>query len=196
MKKGLALFDFDGTLTTHDTLLEIIKFQKGKGAFYLGFAVLLPVLILYKLKLIRNWRAKEMMLTYFFGDNSSNDFQRRCDDFIKNRLPQLLREEAVLKLEQHLKKNDRVIVVSASAYNWVEGWCKEKNIELIATRLQIKNNTITGKLDSLNCYGPEKASRIKSHLTLNEYTPIYAYGDSRGDKEMLALADQPFYRTF
>ena len=33
-KRTVAVFDFDGTLTTKDTLLEFIKFSCGTGKFY------------------------------------------------------------------------------------------------------------------------------------------------------------------
>lgn len=38
-KRTVAVFDFDGTLTTKDTLLEFIKFSCGTGKFYLFFAL-------------------------------------------------------------------------------------------------------------------------------------------------------------
>jgi len=196
MKKGLALFDFDGTITTHDTLLEIIKYQKGKSFFYFGFLILSPVMILYKLKLIPNWRAKEIMLAFFFGGDQLAEFQHKCDAFIAVRLPALLRKEALQKIEWHLSNQDRVIVVTASSYNWVEKWCTSMNIELIATRLKVKNDRITGKLASVNCHGMEKVNRIKAYLEIKDFTPIYAYGDTAGDKEMLTLADHAFYRKF
>lgn len=40
--KQIVAFDFDGTITNRDTLLEFIKFAKGKTAFYLGFLLHLP----------------------------------------------------------------------------------------------------------------------------------------------------------
>jgi phosphoserine phosphatase len=42
----------------------------------------------------------------------------------------------------------------------------------------------------------EKVNRLNSLLgELTEYR-LYVYGDSSGDKEMLAIADKPYYRTF
>ncbi|PZR05826.1 MAG: HAD-IB family hydrolase [Flavobacterium psychrophilum] len=196
MKKGLALFDFDGTLTTKDTLLEIVKYQKGELFFYFGFFLLSPVMVLYKLKLIKNWRAKEIMLGFFFGGDSIDKFQRKCEDFVAYKLHAILRPEAIKKLKEHLANNDRVVVVTASSYNWVAPWCKAMNVELIATQLQVKDNHLTGKLETRNCYGVEKANRINAFLNLADYSPVYAYGDTRGDKEMLALAEFPFYRKF
>ena len=196
MKQGLALFDFDGTITTKDTLFELIKFQKGSVKFYLGMTWLLPILILYKVKLLASWKTKEAVLTFFFANQTQAEFQLSCDSFISTALPLLLRKEALEKMEQHIINNDRVIVVSASGYNWVAGWCKSMNIELIATNLESKNGFMTGKLDSRNCNDEEKVRRINEYLNLTDYKPIYAYGNSAGDIPMLALADFPFYKNF
>ena len=70
------------------------------------------------------------------------------------------------------------------------------NLELIATRLEIKNNKLTGKFASKNCYGMEKVNRIKKNYNLDNYEVVYAYGDSMGDHQMLDLADIKYYRTF
>ncbi len=196
MKTSLALFDFDGTITTRDTFMEIIKYQKGSFGFYGGMFLLSPILILYKLKVIENWKAKEMVLTFFFKGMAYADFQKRCDEFIVTALPSLIRPEALQKVRYHLTQHHRVVVVSASPYNWIEGWCKEMGVEVIASRLQIEDNIVTGKLDSKNCFGQEKVNRIKNYLSLEDYQEVYAYGDSSGDKPMLAIAHHAYFRRF
>lgn len=51
MKKKIYCFDFDGTLTTSDTLLEFIKYAKGRGRFLMVFLMYSPLLVLMKLHL-------------------------------------------------------------------------------------------------------------------------------------------------
>ena len=69
-----------------------------------------------------------------------------------------------------------MIIVSASMESWLDGWCKKNNLEIIAARLEIKEQILTGKFATRNCHGLEKANRvIKAYdLSLCEY--IYAYG--------------------
>jgi hypothetical protein len=62
----LLFFDFDGTITTKDTLLEFIKFSKGKLNFLSGFLIYSPFLVAYKLGIISNQSAKEKVLATFF----------------------------------------------------------------------------------------------------------------------------------
>ncbi|MEW6528158.1 MAG: haloacid dehalogenase-like hydrolase [Spirochaetota bacterium] len=61
-------------------------------------------------------------------------------------------------------------------------------------RLEVKYGLLTGKFFGKNCYGPQKVKRIKEIYNLYDYQKIYAYGDSKGDKEMLAIADERIYR--
>ena len=81
MKKGIAFFDFDGTITTKDTLLEFIKFSKGSFLFYLGFLINSPYLVAMKLGLISNQVAKEKVLRFFFKNKDINEFNELCNKF-------------------------------------------------------------------------------------------------------------------
>ena len=195
-KPVLALFDFDGTITSRDSFIEFIRFCKGSLSLYFGFFLLFPALILMKLKLVPNWKVKEWAIIYFFGNTSSEVFQKKCTEFAEKALPQLIKPNANNALQKHTNEGHRVILVSASPENYLQTWCKQQNIELIGTRLEQKDGKITGKIDGKNCYGQEKVNRIRSLLNTNDYTTIYAYGDSNGDREMLALSTNPNYRVF
>lgn len=85
--------------------------------------------------------------------------------------------------------NHKIIVVSASFAIWIKAWCDKYKLDLISTKAEIINNKITGKIDCKNCYGPEKVNRIKEIFNLDYAKKIYSYGDSRGDKEMLSIAN-------
>lgn len=196
MKKVLAIFDFDGTLTTKDTFLAFIKYHRGAVSFWLGFMKMSPIILLHLLRIIPNWQTKQHALTYFFGGEQLEDFQKICDQFSTTYIPRLERKEALKKLAHHQKGGHEIVVVSASAENWLAGWCQEKNVKLIATRLGVENGRLTGKLIGHNCYGPEKLSRLEKEYNLSNYDEIHVYGDSRGDKEILAIATHPFYRKF
>ena len=174
----------------------MIKFHKGKAAFYIGFALLMPVLVLYKLKLIANWKAKEIVLQYFFKNTPIAIFKAASKQFAETEIPKMLRPAVIEKLNWHRENNHRIVIVSASATEWLTAWTNALNVELIGTELEIKDGKVTGKLASANCFGIEKANRINAAINLAEYSEIYAYGDSSGDKEMLGLATKAFYRRF
>ena len=194
--KSLALFDFDGTLTIKDSFLEILKYHRGNSGFWAKMFLLSPILIAFKLGFFPNFKAKEKVFKSFFGGMNQADFQELCDSFANHQLPKIIREEAIKKLRFHQQEGHRVIVVSASAENWLSLWCMQHGVELLGTRLEVINEKITGQIDGKNCHGPEKVNRIRDFLDPSEYESIYAYGDSSGDKEMLEFATDPFYRKF
>lgn len=100
MSQRIAFFDFDGTITTKDTLLEFIKFYRGTKSFYKGFLLYSPFLLAYKLKLIPNWVAKQKVLQYFFRGESVEKFQQMCDAFADQALPALIRPKAVQEIRR------------------------------------------------------------------------------------------------
>ncbi|WP_428329464.1 HAD-IB family hydrolase [Mucilaginibacter sp.] len=192
----IAFFDFDGTITTKDTLLEVIKAQKGKAAFYTGFIINAPVLIGFKLKLISNQVAKERMLKYFFGGDSISSFQQGCDAFIDRQLPLIIRPQALAEIEMLKAAGFKIVIVSASPQNWIKRWSDSMGLGLIATQLEVAGDRLTGFIKGKNCNAEEKVIRIKAEFDLSAYKEIYCYGDSNGDKAMLALATKAFYKPF
>jgi HAD superfamily hydrolase (TIGR01490 family) len=196
VKKEIALFDFDGTITTKDTLIEFIRFAKGPFWFYLGFILNLPYLIGYKLKFISNQTAKEKVLQFFFRDTPVEIFTEYCTDFSKNVLPKLIRPKAFEEIRRLKERNTIVVIVSASPENWVEAWARRLQLEVITTRLEVKNGMITGKIVGKNCHGKEKVNRITEKYKLNDYRIVAAYGDTNGDKPMLSLAQKAYYKPF
>ncbi len=196
MSRGLALFDFDGTITRADTLFHFLRHAVPGPRFWLGALALLPVLAAYKLGLMGNARAKSLVLRRFFRGWPAERFRAAGAAFCREALPGLVRPQALVRIREHLARGDRVLVVSASLSDWVGGWCAEQGLELLATEAEIAAGRITGNFSGANCHGPEKARRIRAVLDPADYAPVHAYGDSAGDREMLALAGEPHYRPF
>jgi len=194
-QKSIAFFDFDGTITTDDSLLKFIRFVVGDSKFLIGLVVLSPILVAYKLKLIPNYKAKQKMLSWFFKGMRKDAFYQVANEYSLNHIDKIVRLSAMQKIQWHKENGHKVVVVSASVECWLKSWCDKNDLELIATKLEI-SDVVTGKLLSKNCYGVEKVNRIKEKYELSQYEYIYAYGDSSGDKEMLELANEKHYKPF
>lgn len=192
----LALFDFDKTITSTDSYAELLRFFVGDFRFFLGLLILCPVLLAYKLGLIANYRAKPIVTAWFLKGLPREKFNETAQKFVKTRLAKLVRPQAMQKILWHLQQKHRVVVVSASFEDYLQIWCRQHQLELIGTRLEWIDERITGNFSTPNCYGPEKVRRIKEFLNLEDYDEIYAYGDSRGDREMLEIAHHKGYRVF
>jgi HAD superfamily hydrolase (TIGR01490 family) len=192
----LSLFDFDGTITTKDSLADFVQYAVGKPTYYMGLLKLSPMLTAYSLQLIPNHIAKEKFIAYFFNGWDADRFQQTANQYSLDEIDNITRPKAMMKIRWHQDQGHKVVIVSASMECWLKGWCTKNDIDLIATRLEIKDNKLTGKFATRNCYGIEKANRVKQAHDLSHYDHIYAYGDSRGDKKLLTLADESFYKPF
>lgn len=196
MSRGIAFFDFDGTVTTHDTLIAFIRFSRGPSALVRGFLLHSFPLVAYKLQLLSNQVAKEKILAHFFRGMPEAEFNAQCQRFQTAVLPSLLRPAALREMDKLRNEGFRIVIVSASPENWIRDWASETGVELIASRLEVKDHRLTGKLLGRNCHGAEKVRRILEHHAMNDYDVIHAYGDTHGDRPMLRLATHPFYRPF
>lgn len=192
-KHTIAAFDFDGTITTKDTLFDFVKFHVGSKNFYKGLIFLSPILILYKLGFIRNDIAKQKLFTYFFKNISIEVFNKASEDYIK-RIQDIIRPEIINKIKWHQSQNHTVIIISASISNWIQPWAKTMDVEkVLATEIATIDDLIVGAFSTANCYGQEKVNRLLVEFPNRAEYVLYAYGDSAGDKELLALADYPTF---
>lgn len=196
MPQRLILFDFDGTLTTHDTMIEFIKFVRGSKRLYLGYLWLSPVLFGMKAGLVKNDRAKVKLLKHHFGGMSRQELKEHADEFARIIIPGLLRPKGIEALEEYRSAGDRVLMVSASLDLWLNSWTKSAGIELLCTQGAWEGDRFTGGLAGPNCHGEEKVRRIREHVRVEDYSEVIAYGDSSGDDAMLALADKSFFKPF
>ena len=197
MRKIYA-FDFDGTLTTKDTLLEFIHFAKGSGQMFRGFLLFSPLLILMKLHLFPNWKAKQKIFSYFFKGMNINEFNALCTRFAEQN-KHLLRPAGIEKVRQAIaEEHTTVLIISASIENWVRPFFDEidKKIQVLGTQIETKEGRLTGQFTTKNCYGQEKVNRLTALYPHREAYYLIAFGDSRGDKELLAFADKGFYKPF
>ena len=191
--KQIVAFDFDGTLTTKDTLLAFIRHACGTRAFLFGFLRYAPLLVLMKLHLYPNYRAKEKVFAHFFKGMRIEEFNGLCQRFAKDNR-HLLRPEGMKVLQQAQADGAEVLIVSASIDNWVQPFFPE--IKVVGTQIEVKDGLLTGRFLTNNCYGQEKVNRILALYPHRSEYHLTAYGDSRGDKELLAFADESHYKPF
>lgn len=195
--KRIAAFDFDGTITRKDTLIEFLRFAGGSARFYTVFALYTPLLILMKLKLYSNQKAKEKIFAHYFKDIPLEQFNDLCRRFSEQKGQSLVYADAKTQIAKHKAQGDEVIIISASIENWVCHFAEAlKADKLLATQVEVQDGKITGRFLTANCYGKEKVKRLLSAYPERDKYYLIAYGDSRGDKELLHFADEQHYKQF
>lgn len=147
-------------------------------------------------------------------------FDALCRGFAEEN-QHLLRPKGITLVHEALVAGAKVFIVSASIDNWVRPFFEIRNlkgIQVLGTQIEVVDGKLTGKFKSNNCYGKEKVNRITEALVSSQAShsesaksfehsesaksferseyEIEAFGDSRGDKEMLAFADKGHFKPF
>lgn len=198
--RQVFVFDFDGTLTHSDTLIAFIRHACGRWAMLWGFVLCSPWIVLMFMHLYPNYKAKQRLFAHFFGGWEVARFDAACRDFARSHR-HLLRQEGLRELGRALTEGAEVAIVSASIDNWVAPFFDEvagthRRPVVLGTKVETRDGRLTGRFATPNCYGPEKVRRIREVFPDRDNYHLTAFGDSRGDKEMLDYADQGYYKPF
>ena len=192
--RPVAFFDFDGTLTTGDTLMPFLKYVVGAPTYYAKLVLLSPVLAAYFAKLLRNDIAKQIVLKQYLAGYHIDELFELGKRFSEEVIPTMLRPEGMKRLRWHQEQGHECVLVSASLDVYLRTWTKsERFSELICTSLKMDDcSKVVGDIEGTNCYGKEKMKRLcKTNFNIRSRFS-YAYGDTKGDLPMISLVDKGF----
>ena len=188
-------FDFDGTITTTDSLRDFVRYQVGNRRFLIAGLLVLPWLVGMYTGLCKRAEAKARFLALTLRGRSQVELEEAAACYVAERLPTLIRPEMLERIEEHKRLGHRLVLVSASPTLYLEHWAPAAGFDaVLATQLEFRNGRFTGRLASPNCWGPEKVRQLQHWLGDARGRVLFAYGDSRGDQEMLAFAEHGWLR--
>lgn len=197
VKQRIAVFDVDGTLLRGDCLWRAARRAKSPWGQACAALACLPWLIAWQLRLIRTGRFKQQVISAFGICEAVNHAAvvGRAD-WQLNDLKDQINPEALQRLKWHQQQGDRVLLCSASPRLLLQPLADWLKVELLCTELKQRDGLWRPLLASANCKGPEKVRRLEEHLGPLEGRLVEAYGDSKGDRELLKAAAIPHYRGF
>jgi phosphatidylglycerophosphatase C len=195
----VAAFDFDGTLTLGDTLIPFLIRSLGWPRFLLVITLSLPWLAAFFLRLIKNHQAKARLLQFSFAGWTQERAQQHAKDFVQNYLPAQWRAWGLAQLVQHQRLGHHCVIVSASPDIYLREVATSLKVQaLLCTGMELRDGRYTGQMATPNCHGAQKVIRLRAwindNLGPNIQPELYAYGDSKGDLQLLELADHAWYR--
>ncbi|HUO21438.1 MAG TPA: HAD-IB family hydrolase [Caulobacteraceae bacterium] len=195
-QRPVVAFDFDGTLTVSDSFTGFLVWNAGPWHGFTGAARLAPALLSYAVRPDRG-RLKAKAAKAFLSGLTRPELALRAEAFARDRMPTLIRPDALRTWNAWGEKGVRRAIVSASPDEILAPFAHRLGADcLIATRLKWgPDGRLTGELDGLNCRGPEKTRRLVAQFGTG-FALAAAYGDTAGDREMLAMAETPGYRVF
>lgn len=187
----LALFDFDGTLYPDDSFTGFIFHALSKRHILKRGIRILPWIQAYYLKLYPAHAMRPKIYASMFKNSNAIDIQQLAQDYAEQ-LVFKLNPKLFEQLRMHQQLGHQVVLVSASIDLYLKPICDYLKIDLICSETDIQNDYLTGMYRTADCSKEQKKIRVMKKYPLENFTEIYAYGNSEEDEEMLSLADYAY----
>lgn len=189
----LALFDFDGTLTTAETfprfLRDFVPADRQRAARW----TLAPLVAGYRLGLVPGTRIRAEAVRRGLAGTDAAAFEDAARDWAARELPGLMRPQALARLRAHRERGDSVMLVSGNFEVLLQAFAAREGAVALGSRLESVDGRLTGRYAGPQCVLEEKVARVRAEVELSRFHRIHAYGDTREDRPMLLLADVAHY---
>jgi HAD superfamily hydrolase (TIGR01490 family) len=189
----LALFDFDHTVTTCDTYARFLRRVATPAQLASANWTVGPWLLGYRLGLLSAESIRRRVTAQVFPGRTPGEIESLGAAYAHGELPRLLRPDIMQRIDWHRSRGHEVVVVSASLDAYLGPWCAMHGLALVCNTLEVQDGRLTGRY-AVRDIGAYKAHEIRRRHDLSAYARIHAYGDSREDRPMLALAHERWYR--
>ena len=184
----VAAFDFDGTITRKDTLVPFLRQVAGHRGFGAAFVAALPALRATE----RREAYKAAVLHRILGGLPATALEAEARAY-GERLPEQFRPEIVERIGWHQDEGHEVVIVSASLRAYLDPVVEHLGLDgVVAVELEVDEaGQLTGAMVGPNCRGHQKVVRLTEWLGGEAPERLWAYGNSSGDRELLAAAHEP-----
>ena len=172
---AIAIFDFDGTIISRDSLPDFLIQACGRKAFLLR----LPWIILLKgaalTGILSTHRAKELVITSFLRGMKTEDFQQACLEYA-SRIPAFVYPAALEEIRRHQEEGNKIAIISASVPDWIRPWAQTVGIRFVeGTGLEVREQTLSPELSPYTCSVSEAKSGY-SRRSLRTFSPPLQLG--------------------
>lgn len=191
----VAAFDVDGTLTTRDSVVPFLRLTAGLPAVVRAFAR--RPLATLRAAARRDRDELKALAVRSLAGRPWGELLTLGEAYAREIVRARLRPDTTSRLAWHRQQGHRVVLVSASLRPYLVPLGLHLGVDaVLCCELELDSGVVTGRLDGPNCRGPEKVRRLQQWLDsqgLAGRAEVWAYGDSRGDHELLAGATRGFF---
>lgn len=194
--RPIAAFDFDGTVTRRDTMMPFLRVVAGTRRVAIAALGDLPRLALVGLRVGDREAAKARMLRRLLAERSLDEVRAAGRTHAHAVLAGEIRPVTRKRIAWHRDHGHELVLVSASLDVYLDVIGPELGFNrVLCTRLDARDGRLTGAMVGGNCRGPAKVARLRAAYPNLDRRDLWAYGDSAGDRAMLAAADHAFWMT-
>ncbi|HNI34717.1 MAG TPA: HAD-IB family hydrolase [Microthrixaceae bacterium] len=189
--RRVAAWDFDGTITEHDTLLGFLEFVAGRRAVLAALAAESPHLVRGIRSSTQRNAAKEEVLGRVLGGRSEQDVTDAGRRYARQ-LAKKFRRESLDRIAEHRRNDHDLVIVSASLVYYLRPIAEDLGFDhVIGVEMEVgPDGILTGALTTPNVRREHKETRLRDWLG-DEPFELWAYGDSSGDEQLLGMAHHP-----
>jgi phosphatidylglycerophosphatase C len=190
--RSIAAFDFDGTLTRRDSVLPFLVSVCGPARVGAAVAATSPWMARAALDDRRRDAAKARLLRRTLAGRPDAEVRTAGERFADETVDRRLRHDAPGRIDWHRDQGHELVLVSASLTHYLDPVAERLGFDaVLATELEVgPDGLLTGELVGANVRGHEKVRRLEGWLGDHRPAFVWAYGDSAGDRELLARADR------
>lgn len=197
-QRGVAVFDFDGTLSRRDTLVPFLAKVAGPARFASVCARLGLSGARGTVDIRNRDEVKEEMIRLLFARRSEDELRSRGELYARDLLSDALRPMVVDRLHRHRGLGHTTVIVSASLVYYLDPVAREFGIDgVIGVEPEVVDGRLTGALARPNVRAEEKSARLREWLGVAHEgplgVPMWGYGNTSGDHALLEMSDRAYW---
>lgn len=198
-KIALSVFDLDRTLTIWPTYTPFLFFAARTRAPWrlLLVPALLPLALLYALKLLPRCRMKQAMHWVALGGAvPEREAARLADRFAQHLVAHGLYAEGLALIEAERIAGRRVVLATAAPHFYTAALARRLGIaDVVATASSWQGGHLIPAIAGANCYGADKCAMVQRFMAragiAREAAHIRFYSDHASDLPLFDLCDDP-----
>lgn len=195
----LSVFDLDRTLSILPTYTPFLFFAARTRAPWrlLLVPLLLPVALLYALKLVPRRTMKQSMHWIALGGAlPERDAARIADRFARHLVERGLYAEGLALIEAERRAGRRVVLATAAPHFYTAALARRLGIaDVIASTSSWQDGCLVPAIDGANCYGADKRQRLEAFMESDgiarDAAHIRFWSDHVSDLPLFELCDEP-----
>ena len=191
----IAAFDVDGTLTTRDCVRPFLERAAGRRRLVTSL-LRRPLATVAAVARRDRDRFKEIIVGGSLRGKLITEVEAIGEQFAQFVLVNWLRPDTLRRLRWHQRAGHRTVIVSASLAAYLRPLAVRLGIDdVLCTDATRSGDRYGDRLIGRNCRADEKRRRLEVWMEERRWAnaEVWAYGDSIGDRELLARADHPVW---